>query len=379
MTPAPGAAGKMDIVYVCKAVDETNRTLAHQVRWIRRLAAHERVDRVRVLTPGRGPASLPSNVTVHVFGATGPWALARTMARFQSTMATAGRGASLYFVSQGGPYPALLLPWKLVLGTPLFQWKAMPQISPRMRFYARVCDDLVFTATRGSFPLASAKVIVVGHGIDTELFRPLPGALPSRDLVAVTRIAPIKRLDEVLRAVAECGRRTGRTPSLDIIGPCDSKSQHHLRELHRLVAELGLDADVRILAAVDQAELPALLGGYRAAVNFADTGFDKAAGEAMACGLPLVTTNPRVIEALPEDLRSRLAAPAGDTVAQASLIAAVLAGSDIEREAIGRRLRDLVVRQHSLDALFGKIIVEIDTWNAARGRRGRRLGSLIRR
>lgn len=379
MTPAPAPDRQLDIVYVCKSVDETNRTLAHQVRWIRALSGHERVARVRVLTPGRGPASLPPNVSVHVFGATGRWALARTLIGFQCAMATAGRGASLYFVSQGGPYPALLLPWKVLSGRPVFQWKAMPQISPRMRFYARVCDDLVFTATPGSFPLVSEKVVVVGHGIDTALFCPRPDETPTRDLVAVTRVAPIKGLDQAVRAVAECRRRLGRAPTLDIVGPCDSKSQDHLRELYRLVAELALEREVRILGAVDQAELPAMLSDYRAALNFSDTAFDKAAGEAMACGLPLVTTNPRVVEVLPEDLRARLVAPAGDVSAQAGAIQGVLSASDVERRAIGGRLREVVVREHGLDALFGKIIAEIDAWSGAGHRPHHRARRLVRR
>ncbi|MDP8972143.1 MAG: hypothetical protein M3N45_02985, partial [Actinomycetota bacterium] len=144
---------------MCKAVDESNATVATQVSWIRTLARHSEVEQVRVLTRHVGPADLPGNVTVRSFGS-GGWP--RTIARFlREVVRLRPSDVDCFFVAQGGPYPALLLPLKRILGRPLYQWKAHPHISPRMRFYARYCDDLVFTPTPGSFPMALDSVRVV--------------------------------------------------------------------------------------------------------------------------------------------------------------------------------------------------------------------------
>jgi len=311
-----------------------------------------------VLTPRRGRADLPPGVTVHPFGSRPPLQVARASARFYARLARVVRGVDLAFVAQGGHYPALLLPWKLVSRRPVYQWKAMPHISARMRFYARYCDDLVFTATPGSFPLAGDSVRVVGHGIDTELFAaPHPGApAPGRDLVTVTRIAPVKRLEEMIRAVAEVRRRFGRAPGLDIVGACDARSQDHRRHLLQVIDALDLGASVRLVGAVEQARLPALLADYRATLNFAETAFDKAAGEAMASGLPVLTTNPRVAEVVPAELHPELVLAAGDPVAQAEAIHQALSWGEATRTSIGERLRQAVVDHHSLDALFAKIL-----------------------
>lgn len=349
----------MKILYVCKAVDETSPVLANQVRWIRALAERPEVCEVRVLATTVGPARLPNAVTVRAFGSHPPLRRLRASLRFYGCLARAASGADLALVVQGGHYPALLLPWKLVARRPLYQWKAMPHISARMRFYARYCDDLVFTATPGSFPMELEKVRVVGHGIDTDLFTIRP-AVPSRDLVTVTRIAAVKRLDQMIRAVGELHRRFGRSVTLDIIGPCDRRSREHRSDLERLISHLGLSGAVRLMDSVDHARLPELLTRYRATLNFAETAFDKAAGEAMASGLPVVTSNARVAEVLPPELHPELVVGQDDLLGQADAIRRVLTWGPARRKAVGEDLRRVVVDHHSLDALFGKILSEVE-------------------
>lgn len=347
----------MRFAYVCKAVDETSPFVATQVRWIRTLAAMDQVDRLWVITQKLGPADLPDNVEVAVIGPR-PWR--RRARRFLAEAARASReGAEFFLVVQGGPYPALLLPFKLLRRRPVYQWKAHSHVSWRMRFYARWCDDLLFTATPGSFPIPLRSRRVIGHGIDTELFRP-SDEQPDRDLVAVTRIAPIKHLDQVVRALAACRETHGACPTFDIIGAVAPKDVDHGQALRRLVKDLGLEDHVRFLGVVPHHDLPAVLGRYRAAVNFSDTAFDKAAGEAMACGLPVVTTNPRAAEMMPADLRDRLFAPIEDTTAQVELLRSVTAWDQATRRQVGARLRETVEADHGLHSFFDKLLDEIE-------------------
>ena len=138
----------------------------------------------------------------------------------RSAQAIRCRQADFFFVLQGGPYPALLLPVKLLTGRRVYQWKTHSYVNRRMAFYARWCDDLVFTATPSSFPLALPNVRVVGHGIDMQQFQPMPDDGPGTgDLIAVGRLTPVKRLDRLISAVAACRGSSGRMWSLDICGP----------------------------------------------------------------------------------------------------------------------------------------------------------------
>lgn len=344
----------MRICYVCKAVDETDPTVATQVRWIRELAARPQVEHLHVLARSRGPAVLPSNVSMQTFGRE-DWP--RTIVHFlQRALAVRSREVDLFFVAQGGPYPALLLPIKLARGKAVYQWKAHAHVSSRMRFYARVCDDLVFTPTLSSLPLDLPNIRVVGHGIDTQLFRPDPAAHREGDLVAIGRIAPVKRLHVALEAMHACRATWGRTPKLDIVGPCQAKDEAYHRRLVELVEDLGLAGDVRFLGSVTHEQLPALLATYRASINFSDTAFDKAAGESMAVGVPVITTNDCTTEMLPPELRPLLAVAREDEVGQARLLHEVTGWEADTRLRIGSALRDTVVQHHSLDSLFDKIL-----------------------
>ncbi|MGQ0743938.1 MAG: glycosyltransferase family 4 protein [Acidimicrobiales bacterium] len=356
--PGPGKARPRNLVYVCKAVDADHPSVATQVRWINVLAGNARIGRLTVLTRHRGRGDLAANVVVKTFGGAG-WP--STTASF---LAVAARlkpvDADAFLVVQGGPYPALLAAHKLLWRRPVYQWKAQPHVSARMAAYARWCDDLIFTATPGSFP-ESAKpggVRVVGHGIDTGHFRPpVAPVIPERDLVALGRVAPIKRLGVVLDAMAACAT-LGFKPTLDIVGPSPVGDPVAAGLLSR-ARELGCESQVRFMPAVAHESVPALLSRYRAMVNFSDTAFDKAAGEAMACGLAVVTTNPCTVEMLPSILVSRLAADHDDPADQARIITEVLGWDATTRAQVGEQLRQVIVANHSLDSLFDKILDQI--------------------
>ncbi len=242
----------------------------------------------------------------------------------------------------------------------MYQWKTHSHVSRRMAFYARWCDDLVFTATPSSFPLDLPNVRVVGHGIDLDLFRP-PAAdvTATADLVTVGRVTPVKRLDRLVTALGVVRDATGRARSLDVCGPeLDGDRQHRAR-LDDLVAQLGLSDTVRFVGAVPQDELQAVLGRHHAAVSFSDGGLDKAIAEAMACGLPVVSTNAAFAELLPDDLREMLVLDHDDVHAQARGITRVLELDERDRRAIGERLRAIVADHHGLAQFWGKILAEI--------------------
>jgi glycosyltransferase involved in cell wall biosynthesis len=345
-------------VVICQAVDEDDPVSATLVRWIRSLAADPSVAGVRVLALRVGRFELPGSVAVVDLGV----GKATRLRNFyvQVAQAIRRREADFFLVLQGGPYPALLLPVKLLTGRRVYQWKTHSHVSRRMAFYARWCDDLVFTATPSSFPLDVPNVRVVGHGIDLELFHPEPGDGPARaDLVTVGRVTPVKRLDRLVVALGAARDSRGRAWSLDVCGPELAGDHQYRAGLDDLVGRLRLSDAVHFLGAVPQDELRAVLGSHRAAVSFSDGGLDKAIAEAMACGLPVVSTNASFAELLPDDLRELLVLDHDDVQAQARGITRVLELDEHERRAIGERLRAIVAERHGLAQFWAKILTEI--------------------
>jgi len=158
-------------------------------------------------------------------------------------------------------------------------------------------------------------VELIHHGVDLATFRPAPSrpdnAVP--EVVSVGRLVEKKGFDDLLRALAllrDRGRRLHCVIHGD--GPCRA-------ELEALRDRLGLAGVVEFAGARTQAEL---LGVYQRADVFALTprvtgdgdrdGIPNVLVEAMACGLPVVSTRAGGVEELVTDGADGLLAPAGD-------------------------------------------------------------------
>jgi glycosyltransferase involved in cell wall biosynthesis len=345
----------LTVVFVCQAVDSEDPVLASTIRWIRALAARPEVRRVTVLALRTGPYDLPPEVQVRRFGA--GW-LAGRLVRFYAALARSLRPRpSLFFIYQGGPYPLLLLPLKLLMRTPIVQWKAHPAISRSMAFYARWCDDLVFTSTASAFPADLPKVRVVGQGIDTDVFR-IEERPREGELVTACRISPRKRIEEMVEAVVRANRRFGSGYRFDVYGPTLPGDETYAQRLEALIDRRDARSWIRLRGPVSHDELPRVLNGYRAFVNFAETALDRSVVEAMACGLPVVSTNDSVVDIMPPELHDDLIADKRDVERQAETIHALLARPEPELAELGRRVRAEAVDEHGIERLFDRIIDE---------------------
>lgn len=345
------------VVYVTKVVDRSSPALATQTRWISALASDPRVDRVSVLALRVGDHGLPASVAIEQLGPMS-WQTAGRLLAAATRLATRGR-ADFFFVSQGGPFPAILLPLRVLLRRNVYQWKSHPHISSRMRFYIRFCDDLVFASAAASLPTDSPKRRIVGQGIDTELFSRQPVA-PSRDVVVVGRVSPIKRVERIVEIVAAATERAGRPISVDVIGPVSSTNQNYLAEVGARARELGVGGQVALRGPLDQEELPGELSASRVMINLSEGAFDKTSAEAMACEVPVLTSNQATLEILPARLRQRVEIDPDDLEGAADRLVALLEGPADELSALGADLRAVIESDHSLRRFFVKILDEIE-------------------
>jgi glycosyltransferase involved in cell wall biosynthesis len=175
----------------------------------------------------------------------------------------------------------------------------------------------------------------VPKGVDAERFRPdgasRRGALRLSDkrvVLAVARLVPIKNVALLLDAVARLRERVGNV-HLVVVG--DGPQGLALRQQAHL---LDLERSITFAGSIPQAETPAF---YRSADVFALTSdFDNSPNavlEAMACGLPVVTTDVGGVREFVVDPDGGAIVPRGDAAALAAALERFLVSPPAARQA----------------------------------------------
>ncbi len=179
-----------------------------------------------------------------------------------------------------------------------------------------------------AFGIPLDRFRVVPNGIDTDLFRPLEGIEREENRIITTTSSdtPIKGLRYLLEAIASIARK--REIRLTVVGkPKKDKG------VEDLVRELDLDRIVEFTGRIEDAEFPRYYArATLAVVPSLYEGFGFPAGEAMACGIPVVSTTGG---ALPEVVGDAgVLVPPGDARALEEAIVGLLDDPD-RRRALG--------------------------------------------
>ncbi len=322
------------IVVVTQVVDASHPALGATVPKLRALA--ERVDELAVLALRGTADGLPGNCRLRLFGA--GTKLGRA-ARFEAALAPELRRRPERLLAHMAPiYAVLAAPPARALGVRTLLWFTHWRSTPTLRLAEKLVDRVV-SVDRRSFPLDSAKVTPIGHGIDLSEFPCADhGAGPELRVLALGRTSPAKGLDTVIRAVAQVERAR-----LEIRGPSlTDEERRHREQLERLARELG--APVELGGPVPRAEVPGLLARADLLVNNMRAGApDKVVYEAAATCLPVLASNP-VLDDLIDPF------PREDAGELARRLRAFAAFGAQERAVIGRSLREQVAARHSVDS-----------------------------
>ncbi|HET7722830.1 MAG TPA: glycosyltransferase family 4 protein, partial [Acidimicrobiales bacterium] len=170
------------------------------------------------------------------------------------------------------------------------------------------------------------RMSVVPVGVDTGLFRPLPhvARVPGRLMTTASADVPLKGLVPLLEALAKV--RTERHAELVVVGqPRDGSL------VPATIERLGLEGAVTIAGVVDNLRMVELYAEAEVAVvPSLYEGFSLPAVEAMACGLPLVTTTGGALpEVVGADGDCALLVPPNDPGALAGAIVRALDDSQL--------------------------------------------------
>jgi glycosyltransferase involved in cell wall biosynthesis len=229
---------------------------------------------------------------------------------------------------------------------PIVLWYTQWQTSRALTLAERA-SNVVVTVDVRSFPMASPKVTAIGHGIDLDEFACVERSGDAGlHLLSLGRYSDAKGIDTVVRAVARVPEAT-----LTHHGPALNAEERRCRAgLERLTEDLGVGARVSLEGPVPRSRVPALLARADALVNNMRMGApDKVVYEAAATCLPVFASNPIFEDLLPRELRF----PRRDDDALADRLRRF---ASLDRRAIGRRLREQVERDHSVDHWADRVL-----------------------
>ena len=270
------------------------------------------------------------------------------------------------FVHQHPIYAIIAASFAKLFRKKIYLWYVHKKVDFRLRIAAALCNG-IFTASKESFRLKTKRPIsIVGHGIDTALFCPADQRGDLRRstqievgqkfiILSIGRISPVKGyavlIDAVQSAVQQCNNLTVR-----IVGrPGLKEHAGYENELKKSVHEKGLDQVIRFIGPVAHHDIVVEYRNANVFINLSGTGsLDKAVLEAMACGVPVITSNEAFQGLLSQIDNNLFVACAPRAVAMAML--RIINMPPEARRQIGGALRAIVVRDHDLKQLVARIL-----------------------
>lgn len=356
--------------------DAEDDVLGFTTDWIRSLST--RFKQVFVLTMQAGRYDLPDNVQVYSVGKEkGYGELRRGLEFYRRLIWILSRHkVDVCFAHMMPLFAVMAWPLLRLRRKPILLWYAHKSVTPLLRLSEKLVDGVV-SSTKTGFQIESAKLRLIGQGVDVERFAPAPDRQGREDgfvVLTLGRISRIKRLEILLAAAAGL-----RASGLDIRvvlagGTCGADDEAYLEELRTRSAGSGLAGAVHFTGGIPFGKVQTLYREADAFVNTSDTeSLDKAILEAMSCGIPVVSSNLALKDILPGDLAGRSVVARGDLESLTARLRQLHDMGKEARKALGLRLREIVVADHSLNGLSERVGMELARLQS-HGRKSPRLG-----
>lgn len=334
----------MKLLVVTQAVDTRDPVLGFVVGWLQ--AMSREFDEVQVIAQRVGSYQLPENVHVHDLGKNAGQSRLLQIVQFWKLCIMLRSNYDAALVHMTPIWMALGFPLWMLLRKKRFLWYEARGTRWPFRIAVRVVQR-VFSASAHGLPIPRNIHTPLGHGIDTDVFRPAHTRDP-HSIVSVGRITKQKHLDVILDAFATLPQQYKLTLVGSALRSDDKDYEETLRaQMHRL----GI-ADRVIIGPLAQDALVPFLQSASVFVHAGQTGLDKAPLEAMACGCITVSSSQFLEDIVPASCRTT-----PDTFT--SVLQSVCSMNDAEQKQLREESREIVVRDHSLPRLMKRLSEEM--------------------
>jgi len=312
-------------------------------RWLQEFAKH--CEKLTVICLEKGKYDLPENVKVLSLGKEQNKSRIKYLQNFYRYIRNERDNYDAVFVHMNPIYVVLgglfWRAWKKKIAL----WYTHKSVDLKLRL-AEKLSNIIFTASEESFRLKSDKVVVTGHGIDTEKFYPSKQKSDEFRIINIGRISKVKNQLKLVKIFS----KIQKPAVLELVGvPAKDKDQKYLQEIKDFVSDSGISNKVNFVGSLSQDELVNYYNKANLIVNLSETGsMDKDVLEACACNIDVLTSN----EAYKGILPSENIVEFDDEQIKERLIKKIEHPEQVD-------LRSVVEKNHSLPKLIEKIIEKL--------------------
>jgi glycosyltransferase involved in cell wall biosynthesis len=345
----------MKLLMITRKVDKNDALAGFTYDWVKKIG--QQVNSLKVICLSKGDTSgLPENVEIYSLGKEKGIGRIRRFIKFKILNLKLVPKVSGIFCHMNPEYTIAIWPCAKIFGKKIVAWYTHKSVTWKTKLLVKMAD-VILTASKESFRVPSKKVIITGHGIDTEKFKPAETSQYDDQkfkIVSIGRISPTKDYESLIKAVDALVDRGLKNIFVQIIGgPGLVTQKQYFESLKEMVKKMDLANYIEFVGPVPHSETVSYLQQADLFVNLSETGsVDKAVLETMACGCLCLTSN----EAFTNILGADFMVEKDDPINLAQKIKWVMDLPPEKKKELSESHRQIVVQQHNLDQLVRKII-----------------------
>jgi len=244
----------MKLIIISQKIDIDDDNLGFFHYWLEKIAS--RLEKVYVVCLSEGKHSLPENVSVYSLGKEKGYSKLRQLFRLQKFLFKNLKKADGVFVHMCPIYAIASFPLVKLFRKKMILWYLHKSVKWKLKLAEKLVDKIL-TASKESCRLKNRKKIeIVGHGVDTELFRPSHNRINAVNIenekfkiLSVGRITPIKDQKTLIEAVdVLVNEKNIKDIKVKIVGtPLENHEKEYFEKLRSFIQEKKLEEYIKFL------------------------------------------------------------------------------------------------------------------------------------
>jgi len=348
----------MNLLIVTQKIDREDDVLGFFHSWLDEFS--KRSSNITAICLFHGNSQLSKNVNVLSLGKEGGRSRLKYTFRFFKYIFSERKKYDAVLVHMNPEYVLLGgILWKL-MGKKITLWYAHGKVTKSLIIAEKVVD-IIFTSVTYACRLKSPKLRIVGQGIDVDRIKPQhkDHFQHAFSIITIGRISPSKDYDTLITA-ASILKKEGYSVQVNIVGDVGTKGQeNYFKRLKNRVKGEELSGFIKFIGPVPYKDIIPYLRESNIFASMTHTGsLDKAVLEAMSAGLPVVTCG-EAFDAVFGEYAEFSMYPKKDAETLAKKIAYFINLDKEKRDKYGKKMREIVVKEHSLASFVNKVMMEI--------------------